>query len=348
MIAVSTPRKRNVRGSNLGTVSTTKASRGEASDKDATTSKSAAESADENALRERAERLSATEVSFIGNSEFSDRAACRKILGDAIDLSFTPEIFTKSSSNLPTHLARLCDAPLLENDEEQTLFRRMNYLLYRANMLRLRLPLQRPNLEKVEEVEQLLAQAEAVKNRIVVANVRLVISIVKQLAPNPTMFEDLLSDGLMALIRAAEKFDFDRGFRFSTYATMVIRRQLYRCMKNDHRDRTRFTTGELSIFTEHPESDREPRIGYQGWVELNASLTTMMEDLDERERQIIRARFGFDSDGKKQTLQSLAKEIGVCKERVRQLEKRAMTKLRALADDADSDFELLLNPEFPS
>ena len=303
---------------------------------------------DSNPLQARVQRLASTEISFIGNSEFSERTAYRKILGEQVDLDFNPEIITKSATNLPTHLARLCDAPLLENDEEQTLFRRMNYLLYRADRLRLRLPLRRPNLAKIEEVEALLAEAEAVKNRIVVANVRLVISIVKQLAPSATLFEELLSDGLVAMIRAAEKFDFDRGFRFSTYATMVIRRQLYRCMKNDHRDRTRFTTGEPSIFSEHPELDREPRIGYQGWVELNASLTSMMEDLDERERQIIRARFGFDTDGKKQTLQSLAKEFGVCKERVRQLEKRAMTKLRTLADDSNSDLESLLNPEFAS
>ena len=297
-------------------------------------------------LRDRAEKLASTEISFISNDEFGTRTACRKILGKPIDLSFNPEISVKGGANLPSHLARLCDAPLLENDEEETLFRRMNYLLYRANSLRVKLSVRRPNEAKIAEVEDLLDQAEAVKNRIVVANIRLVISIVKQLAPSPTAFEDMLSDGLMAMIRAVEKFDFDRGFRFSTYATMVIRRQIYRSMKNDHRDRTRFTTGEPTIFSEHAESERDPRIGYQGWVQLNSSLTTMLDDLDDRERQIIRARFGFDTDGKKQTLQSLAKEFGVCKERVRQLEKRAMTKLRTLADT--TQLEGLLNPEFVS
>ena len=296
------------------------------------------------ALKQRAEQLASTEISFIANDEFMTRTACRKILGTPIDLGFNPEIFTKSSTNLPSYLARLCDAPLLENDEDQSLFQRMNYLLFRANMLRAKLSVRRPNEAKIVEIEDLLQQAEDVKNRIVVANVRLVISIVKQLAPTPTLFEEMLSDGLMAMIRAVEKFDFGRGFRFSTYATMVIRRQLYRSMKNDHRDRTRFTTGEPAIFSEHAESEREPRIGYQGWVQLNTSLNTMMRDLDDRERQIIRARFGFDTDGKKQTLQALAKEFGVCKERVRQLEKRAMTKLRTLA--GESQLAGLLHPEF--
>lgn len=295
-------------------------------------------------LKQRAKELAGSEISFIGNDSFTERAACRRILGTPVDLGFNPEIISKGSASLPSHLARLCDAPLLENDQEQQFFRRMNYLLYRANVLRSRLSTRRPNLEKMGEVEDLLEQARAVKNRIVVANVRLVISIVKQLAPNPVMFDELLSDGLIAVIRAVEKFDYDRGYRFSTYATMVIRRQLYRCMKNDHRDRTRFTTGEPTIFSEHANRDQEPRIGYAGWVELNSSLTAMMEDLDERERQIIRARFGFDTDGKKQTLQALAHEFGVCKERVRQLEKRAMTKLKNLADS--SKLEGLLDPEF--
>lgn len=295
-------------------------------------------------LAERAERLATTVVDFIPNDEFSERSAFRRILGKHLELDYVPEVHAKSGSNLPTHLVRLCDSPLLTNEEEQSLFRRMNYTLYRAETLRKKLSVRRPNEAKIEEVEGLLKDAAAIKNRIAVANIRLVISIVKQLAPNPILFEELLSDGLMGMIRAVEKFNFGRGFRFSTYATMVIRRQLYRSLKNEQRDRTRFTTGEPAIFAEHPELKQDPRIGYNGWVQLSASLTTLMADLDDRERHIIRARFGFDSDGRKQTLQSLASEFGVCKERVRQLEKRAMAKLRALA--ADFDLERLLSPEF--
>ena len=70
----------------------------------------------------------------------------------------------------------------------------------------------------------------------------------------------------------------------------------------------------------------------------------MITQLDQREQLIIRARFGFDSDGKKQTLQSLAKQFGVCKERVRQLEKRAMAKLRLVA--TSMNLESFVDPEF--
>ena len=287
-------------------------------------------------LRRRAQQLSDQEIAYIDNPMFQQRSAAKRILGEDIDLNFVPERHKSSAAKLPSHLARLCEAPLLENDEEKQLFCRMNYLLFRAKALQGKLPTQRPNTKKMAEVEQLLEQASAVKNRIVAANIRLVVSIVKQLAPGPAAFEEMFSDGLLAMIRAAEKFDFDRGFRFSTYATMVIRRLLYRSMKNDHRDRTRFPTGDPVLLVEHAEEEGNERIGYQGWVQLNSSLNSMLTTLDERERHIIRARFGFDSDGKKQTLQSLAAEFGVCKERVRQLEKRAMTKLRTVA----SDFEL--------
>lgn len=297
-------------------------------------------------LQERFKNLADREIAFIDNDAFRKRTATKTILGSSLDLEFVGELNLKSGVKMPSHMARLCEAPLLTGDEEKTFFRRMNFALYRADKLRSKLPLRRPNSEKMDEVEALLDEATAIKNRIVAANIRLVISIVKQLTSTPTAFEDMLSDGLLAMMRAVEKFNFDLGFRFSTYATMVIRRQLYRSMKNDHRDRTRFPNGESSLLSEHAQQEIEPRIGYNSWLQLNDALEGMIEKLDDRERLIIRARFGFDTDGKKQTLQSLAKEFGVCKERVRQLEKRAMTKLRTYADG--SNLESLVEPEFAS
>lgn len=294
-------------------------------------------------LLQRLEGLRQQEIQFIDNARFQERSATRRILGVSVELGFTPELVGKGVM-LPSHMARLCDAPLLTHAEEKAFFERMNFLLYRAALLRDRLPIRRPNEEKIETVERLLEEANQVKNRIVGANIRLVISIVKQLTSTPAAFDELLSDGLLAMIRAVEKFDFDRGFRFSTYATMVVRRQLYRSMKNDHRDRTRYPNGDAALLSEHPQSEVEPRIGYNGWIQLNDSLQQMIDQLDDREKLIVRARFGFDTDGKKQTLQSLAKEFGVCKERVRQLEKRAMLKLRGFADRFN--LEPLVEPEF--
>lgn len=294
--------------------------------------------------RGRVESIMRQDIRYIPNSMFEERGAKRKILGRELSLDFEPELQPSSIARMPSHLARLCDSPLLQHDEEKVLFCRMNYLLYRANALRSKLSPRRPSEAKMDEIEACLEQANAVKNRIVAANIRLVVSIVKQLSSTPSAFDEMLSEGLLAMMRSVEKFDFDRGFRFSTYATMVIRRQLYRSMKNDQRDRTRFTSADHALLSEHAEHEREPRIGFGGWNRLNASLASMMTQLDQREQLIIRARFGFDTDGKKQTLQSLAKQFGVCKERVRQLEKRAMVKLRLVA--TSMNLESFVDPEF--
>lgn len=294
-------------------------------------------------LKRRAEALRQLDLSFIPNEAFEQRTAKRSILGEDFCSDFEPEL-QLAGTKLPSHLARLCSAPLLHVDEEKTFFCRMNYLIFRANKLRAKLSLRRPNEAKLAEIEACIREATNVKNRIVAANIRLVISIVKQLTTTPTAFEDMLSEGLLAMMRAVEKFDFDRGFRFSTYATMVIRRQLYRSMKNEHRDRSRFPNADHTLLSEHAEADGDLRIGYRGWNQLNDKLGEMLIQLDPREQLIIRARFGFDTDGKKQTLQSLAKDFGVCKERVRQLEKRAMNKLRSLADG--TNLESLVDPEF--
>ena len=190
--------------------------------------------------RGRAEAIMRRDMAFISNAMFEERSAKRKILGRELRLDFEPELQSFGGTRMPSHLARLCDSPLLQHDEEKHLFCRMNYLLFRANALRSNLSVRRPSEAKMDEIEACLEQANAVKNRIVAANIRLVVSIVKQLSSTPSAFDEMLSEGLLAMMRSVEKFDFDRGFRFSTYATMVIRRQLYRAMKNDQRDRSRF------------------------------------------------------------------------------------------------------------
>jgi RNA polymerase sigma factor (sigma-70 family) len=108
---------------------------------------------------------------------------------------------------------------------------------------------------------------------------------------------------------------------------------LYRCLKRSYRDRTRFLNSEPSLLLECPQGDGGERLNESQWSDLTSVLDTMLKRLDARERKIIRDRFGFNSQGKKRSLQSIAGDFGVCKERIRQLEKRAMVKLRDWADD---------------
>lgn len=286
---------------------------------------------------ERTERLLGVEVAFINNRIFSAPSAHRMILGKPPLASSKPLV---TLNDMPSHLARLCETPLLSAEEEKDLFRRMNYAKYRFDQLRSGLNPKRPNRRKVKHAEQFLCVADQAMHLIVNSNTRLVISIIRQLNNTGSNFDDLLSDGVTSLMNAVEKFDFDRGFRFSTYATMVVKRHLFRCIKRSHRDKTRFPNGEPALLLECPQYDGGQRLNTLQWSSLTAALDNMLDRLDTREQRIIRERFGFDAQGKKRSLQSIASDFGVCKERIRQLEKRAMGKLRDWADTLQLD-ELL-------
>lgn len=299
--------------------------------------------------RSRTEALLHREIGFIPNRVFASRSVGREILSDKHAIMTTEPVASPRTSirDMPAHLLRLCETPLLTAAEERDLFRRMNYLKFRANQLRARLNPSRPNKRRVEQAEMLLAQADEAMHRLVTANIRLVISIIRQLGAAGNDFDELLSDGITSLINAVEKFDFDRGFRFSTYATMVVKRHLYRCLRRLHRDRTRFPTGEAALLMECPQHHGGQRLDETQWRSLTNALDVMFAQLDSREQKIIRERFGFDANGRKRSLQSIAHDFGVCKERVRQLEQRAMAKLKEWAPkfnlqellDRDSDDE---------
>jgi RNA polymerase primary sigma factor len=239
----------------------------------------------------------------------------------------------KSGVDLPIHLSRLCEAPLLSQEQEQLLFKRMNFLMHQASVHRSLLSVDRPSRVRIDLIEKLVALAEWHRDRIVEANLRLVFSIVKKFVNPNNTFDDLLSDGIVGLIRAVEKFDYDRGFRFSTYATQVVRRNSYRTVVVNQQDRQKISSGLQDMDIEISDEGRSSAISEKRWHELRSRLAVMLDDLDRREKFIVRARFSLGSHRKVHTLQSLADRLGISKERVRQLERRAMDKLRAMAGE---------------
>lgn len=215
-----------------------------------------------------------------------------------------------------------CATPLLSADEERQLFEQMNYLKYRACHLD---PLE------PENVAALLSQADRIRNYIIAANMRLVISIVKTLSDRKHPFDELVSEGVVGLMQAVEKFDYDRGFRFSTYATRAIRHTLYRHIAHKQRDRQHLVSTSPEHLLAVADDCQEGTLTEARWHSLRNHLQQALDQLSARERMIIQARFGLGKSGKVQTLLSLAKGLGVCKERVRQIEKRAILKLQSLA-----------------
>lgn len=299
-------------------------------------------------LTERAHKILQAEIDFIPHSSFNDPEADRVILEAAISLDNTEKaaeqiwegMAPKGTRVLPAAVSRLCRSGVLSAKEERSLFRGMNYLKFKANMYRSRLNPDDVSESEIERIESLLDQAERLRDQIFRSNMRLVISIVKKTVTPGVTFDELLSDGCLTLMHAIEKFDFSRGFRFSTYAYHSITNYSYRKVANRRRDRTRFKQVGEDHSLEEMQEQNKPLMDSDVWDELSDLLKQSIATLDQREQFIVRNRFALGEHRKIQTFQKLADELGISKERVRQLEQRAVAKLRSVAEGTRLDMIL--------
>lgn len=298
--------------------------------------------ADTMALRKRVKQLLDKEIDFIGNREFSETTAKSRILGTGRDETSHSGTKTRLPKDLPAHLARLCEAGLLAADQERDLFRKMNYLKFRANMIRTRLNPESPDATAIAEFDALLAESNQVRDQIIKANMRLVISIVKKFVTPKHSFDELLSDGIVSLMQAVDKFDYDKGFRFSTYAYRAIARNAFRSITDRQKEESRFDASMSEDLSSVPEQDRTSALDEKEWMSMRSSMLEMMDQLDRRERFILRGRFALGAHRKVRTFQCLADKLGVSKERVRQLEQRAIAKLKSMVEKVRGDKQDLM------
>lgn len=280
----------------------------------------------------RAKRILELPLDYIPNPYFGRETAEKVILG-AMPQADQPAKKVRLPSGLPPYLASLYEVPLLTREQEVYLFRKFNFLKYKANKLREELDPLHARSSQMDEIERLYDQAVTVKNQIVRANLRLVVSIAKRhVGPTDNFFE-LVSDGNMSLIRAAEKFDYARGNKFSTYASWAIMKNFARTIPDEHRRRDRFRTSQGEMFGATPDvrSDQYGQESAQSTREHQ--IGRILEKLDDREQKIIISRFGLDHTLEPLTLKEVGQEMGVTKERVRQIEARALAKLRQAAQE---------------
>lgn len=278
----------------------------------------------------RAKRILELPLEYMHHESFDKPENAKEFLGPT-PVPETPTRKLRSPSGLPPYLAALYEVPLLAREQEAHLFRKFNFLKHRAKKLRDALNPAAARTSEMNEIEQLYEEAVKVKNEIVQANLRLVVSIAKRHVSGTEDFFSLVSDGNMSLIRAVEKFDYSRGNKFSTYASWAIMKNFARTIPEEYKRRDRFRTSQDELFT--GQADERPDSLNQESVQntLEKQVEKILSQLDERERQIIISRFGLDHSQEPLTLKEVGEEMGVTKERVRQIESRALSKARQVA-----------------
>jgi len=289
----------------------------------------------------RAQRLLDQPLDYIPSDEFDKPGAEAEILGPMPGLEEyeAHRRQMRAPKDVPLELASLYEVPLLTREQERHQFRAMNFLKHKARKLRDRLM---PNgqldptrirTQDLDQIEALQEQAVEIKEQLINSNMRLVVSIAKRHAAQSDNFFELLSDGNVSLIRAVEKFNYAFGNKFSTYASWAIMKNFARSIPEEKHRRERYLTGHEQVFEAAPDTRSDEHECLAMAEQATHKVNRLLEYLDPRERQIIRLRAGLDDGSAGMTLEKIGEQLGITKERVRQLNVRAMKKLRSLAEE---------------
>jgi len=224
----------------------------------------------------------------------------------------------------------------LKADEEITLFLQLNYARYKTCQIRRTLLSQSPwTKQTVLELLEWNKRQMHARSQIVTANMGLVLAMAKKVDFPGVEFTDLISEGSMALLRASDKFDFDRGFKFSTYACRAIFKGFSRTAKQNYRYRRRFPAQWDIALEKDDHLDQLRQENHSNGVdEVRMIFQDNMADLSRVEQSVIEMRFSLKpKQTKPLTLKQVGDKLGLTKERIRQIQNKALAKMRIIAEE---------------
>ncbi|MCC5829344.1 MAG: sigma-70 family RNA polymerase sigma factor [Phycisphaeraceae bacterium] len=280
------------------------------------------------------DKLLAGPIDFMDDPEFHKPDARRRFGGDApVDRPSTAWYHQILSAAAPSvrALSAGMATPLLTEAEEKQAFLQFNYCRFRAEWVRQEIEGKRLTQRRMDELLMWAERAGEFRELIAEYNIALVLAMAKRFPLAQVDLPEMVSEGNMALLRAIEKFNIGRGFKFSTYACRAILKAFGRLGRKDSRHRSLFPVEfepdlERSDHNEVLARDEETACA----EEVRRIVDNNISNLTEIEQQIIDLRFNMSGKHEEQklTLAQVGTMIGLTKERVRQIQNKALLKIR--------------------
>jgi len=224
---------------------------------------------------------------------------------------------------------------LMTAAEERLMFFRFNYAKRKLSMLQKKIQKDGITRETGEAFLEWHRRFEHFREYLVRTNLALVLAMAKRTRLGDVDFAEVVSEGNMALIRAVDKFNVDRGFKFSTYACRAILKAFSRTSLKSSRHKSRFPVEFEPDMEKSDWSDRKRDMVEEDCIdELKQIVDRNLADLTDVEHTVIQRRFNWQQqDEHPLTLEEVGQIIGVTKERVRQIQNKALAKIRQVMED---------------
>ena len=287
------------------------------------------------ALRQKVEPLLAESYAFMDSPIFKQR----NIEKELFNLEKEPEL-PMVSWYQPTRDEALDEtmqaAPqLMTAKEERVMFLRFNFAKRKLCALQRKIHREGLTRDTAGRFLEWHRRFEHFREYLVRTNLALVLAMAKRTRLGDVDFAEIVSEGNMALIRAVDKFNVDRGFKFSTYACRAILKAFSRTSLKSSRHKMRFPVEFEPDMEKSDWIDRRRDMVEEDCLdELKAIVDRNLADLSDTEQTVIRRRFNWQQQQETPlTLEEVGQIIGVTKERVRQIQNKALAKIRAVMEE---------------